>query len=68
MKPILYLCILVLSSSVFATRTCPPSGNCGLTVEDMQPTFYPSKNLNNRPSNPEVDTTEEPPTSSPDTN
>ncbi len=42
-----FLCLsalIILSSVVFATKTCPPSGTCDVTAADLsdeEPVYYP---------------------------
>ena len=64
MKPLLYLSVLVLSSSVFAIKTVPPTGD-SLDVNDLQNVYYPP--VPNGTPNPQVATQPEPETSSPTT-
>ncbi|MEI6093992.1 MAG: hypothetical protein WCR08_00805 [Gammaproteobacteria bacterium] len=64
MKPILYLSILVLSSSVFAITTVPPNGD-SIDVNDLQDVYYPP--VQHEQTNPQVATQPDPETSTPTT-
>ena len=64
MKPIFYLSILVLSSSVFAITTVPPKGD-SIDVNDLQNVYYPP--VQDGPPNPQVATQPDPETSTPTT-
>ncbi|MBP6918941.1 MAG: hypothetical protein KBB94_08500 [Legionellaceae bacterium] len=65
MKPLLYLSVLVLSSSVFAITSLPPTGESALDL-DAEPVYYPPQKTNT-PINPQVEQQSDPETSTPTT-
>lgn len=62
-KLIVFLCLLSVSNTILATRTCSPDGNCSSTAADLlteEPIYYPPQNNNDSPTNPGIQVAPEP--------